>query len=246
MKKFRFQVDQHNVINTETNDSRDINNSNQLNTFDTSNQIRDPTPQPQSLALPSTQNIHIAVGSLEKPCEQTNTTYPPGNLFDVDDYVESISKRQKLFDNSIKQQQYKQGDLVGLQVDRVDHTNATPNILPCKVVSAYSSSNDNMIYKVCTLTGVLSTLYGVQDLLDLRKENSFDLRGVDPTTLPTITFTEACEESVSIAIPQRAEACNCNGKCATKSCPCKAKHISCCKKCHPKKKHSCANIWWFL
>jgi hypothetical protein len=164
------------------------------------------------------------------------------------DNMTSIVKRQKLYENPIRQQQqqqqqqYEEGDLVGLQVDHVDHTNTTSKILPCKVISVHSSSNDNMIYKVCTLKGVLSTLYGVQDLLDLRKSDFSDLRGVDPTTLPTITFTEACKGYVSVGINPVAEACNCNGKCATKYCPCKAKLFKCSTKCHPKKKHACANI----
>ncbi|CAF3876051.1 unnamed protein product, partial [Rotaria sp. Silwood1] len=45
--------------------------------------------------------------------------------------------------------------------------------------------------EVCTLQGVLSTVYGVQDFLDLRKYDFIDLRAVEPTTLPTITFTDA-------------------------------------------------------
>jgi hypothetical protein len=158
------------------------------------------------------------------------------------DYTKSIAKRQKLDDNTLRQQQYELGDLVGLQVDHVDRTNTTLNILPCKVLSVHSSWNDCVLYKVCTLKGVLSTLYGVQDLLDLRKSDFDDLRDVDPTTLPTITFTEACEEYVSVGINPVAEACNCNGKCATKSCPCKAKYVKCGTKCHAKKKHACANI----
>ena len=160
------------------------------------------------------------------------------------DYLKSIAKRQKLHDDAMKQQQqqYDLGDLVGIHMDRVDGTDTTPGTLPCKVVSVHSSPNDYVMYKVCALKGVLSTSYDAQDLLDLRHCDFADLRGVDPITLPTITFTEACKEYVSVGINPVVEACNCNGKCATKSCPCKAKHVKCCTKCHPKKKHTCANI----
>ncbi|CAF5064437.1 unnamed protein product, partial [Rotaria sp. Silwood1] len=41
------------------------------------------------------------------------------------------------------------------------------------------------------MQGVLSTVYGVQDFLDLRKYHFIDLRAVELTTLPTITFTDA-------------------------------------------------------
>ena len=85
------------------------------------------------------------------------------------DYLKSIAKRQKLYDNAVKEQKYDLGDLVGLQIDRVDRTNTTPKILPCKVIAIESSSNDCMLYKLCTMKGVLSISYGVQDLLDLRK-----------------------------------------------------------------------------
>ena len=36
------------------------------------------------------------------------------------DYLKSIAKRQKLYVNAVKQQQYEVADLVGLQIDRVD------------------------------------------------------------------------------------------------------------------------------
>jgi hypothetical protein len=159
------------------------------------------------------------------------------------DCMKSIAKRQKLYDNVIKQpqKQYELGDLVGIQVDHIDRTNTTPKILPCKIISIQWFSNDTKAYKVCTLKGVLSTLYGVQDLLDIRKSECADLHSLNPTNLPTITFAEACKEyDVSIGgINSVAEACNCNGKCATKSCPCKAKYVKCSTKCHPSKKETC-------
>ncbi|CAF3748903.1 unnamed protein product [Rotaria sp. Silwood1] len=158
------------------------------------------------------------------------------------DYMKSTAKKQKLYDNTVKYPQYKLGDLVGLQVDHVDGTNSAFKVLPCKVISVNWLSNDSIMYKVCTLQGVLSTVYGVQDFLDLRKYDFIDLRAVEPTTLPTITFTDACKDYVTVGINSVMEGCNCNGKCATKSCPCKLKHVKCCTKCHSQKKHSCANI----
>ncbi|CAF2953549.1 unnamed protein product [Rotaria sp. Silwood2] len=158
------------------------------------------------------------------------------------DYMKSTDKKQKLNDNTVKYPQYELGDFVGLQVDRVHATDTTFKVLPCKVTSVNWSSNDSIMYKVCTLQGELSTVYGVHDFLDLRKYDFSDLRAVEPTTLPTITFTDACKDYVTIGINPVMEACNCNGKCATKSCPCKSKHVKCCIKCHPQKKRSCANI----
>jgi len=116
------------------------------------------------------------------------------------DHLKSLSKRQKLYDNVVtQQQQYQLGDLVGLQFDNhpVNRSKKTPSILPCKVISIQSSSNHFMMYKLCTLKGILSTLYGVQDLFDLRKYDFPNLRTVDPAALPTIAFTQACEEYVA-------------------------------------------------
>jgi hypothetical protein len=118
------------------------------------------------------------------------------------DHLKSVPKRQKLYDNVvIQQQQYQLGDLVGLKIDRsvIQTKKQTPSILPCKVISIIqsSSSNNFTMYKLCTLKGILSTFYGVQDLFDLRKYDFPNLRTVDPVALPTIAFTQACEQYVA-------------------------------------------------
>ncbi|CAM4856463.1 unnamed protein product [Rotaria socialis] len=146
------------------------------------------------------------------------------------DYLKSVAKCQKLYNDSVQQLRYEIGDIVGLEIDRVDRTNTSPKPLPCKVISIHTLQNDCVMYKLCTLKGVLSVLYGVQDLLDLRNNDFADLRSVDPT----IPFTQACKEYVSVGINSVSGTCNCSGKCATKACPCKAKNVKCCTKCHPK------------
>jgi hypothetical protein len=120
------------------------------------------------------------------------------------DHLKSVPKRQKLYDNVViqqqQQQQYQLGDLVGLQIDddrSVNRTNKTPLILPCKVISIQSSSNHSTMYKLCTLKGILSTLYSVQDLFDLTKYDFPNLRTVDSAALPTIAFIQACDEYVA-------------------------------------------------
>ncbi|CAF1669772.1 unnamed protein product, partial [Didymodactylos carnosus] len=113
-----------------------------------------------------------------------------------DTYLKTISKRQKIFDDAMKQPKYNMGDLVGLKIDKVDRTNTTPKILPCKVVSIQSSSDENVTYKLCTIQGILSNRYTAPDLLDLNKCGFEDLRSIDSTLLPTITFIQACKEYV--------------------------------------------------
>jgi hypothetical protein len=158
------------------------------------------------------------------------------------DYLKSIAKRQKLYDDIVTKQQYQLGDIVGLKIDRVDRTNTTPKILPCKIIPTNVLPNDCIMYKLSTSTGVLSISYGVQDVLDLRQSDFSYLRNVDSTALPTIAFTQACKDYVSMGINSVVEAYNCSGKCATKNCPCRAKKVKCCTKCHSKKKHICENI----
>jgi hypothetical protein len=158
------------------------------------------------------------------------------------EYVKAATKRQKLYDDAIKNKQYKVGDLVGLKIDRVDRTNTTPKILPCKVTEILTSLEDHVLYRLCTLKGVLSVSYGVQDLLDLTKCDFAELRAIDPTALPTLTFIQACKEYVSSSGTRVTETCHCNGKCATKSCSCVIKGVKCTKKCHPKRKQPCSNV----
>ncbi|CAF1586207.1 unnamed protein product, partial [Didymodactylos carnosus] len=63
------------------------------------------------------------------------------------------TKLTKIYDDARHKEQYQLGDIVGLKIDKVDHTNTTPRILPCIVVSIQSASDDTVLYKVCTLTG---------------------------------------------------------------------------------------------
>ena len=158
------------------------------------------------------------------------------------DYLKTIAKRQRVYDDAINSKKYRIGDLVGLQIDRVDRTNTTPKILSCKIVTILPPSHERVLYQLCALQGVLSVSYGVQDLLDLSKCDFADLRAVDSASLPQVTFIQACKQYTAAAVAQPAEACQCNGKCATKACPCVAKGVQCCSKCHPKKKNGCSNI----
>ncbi|CAF1475533.1 unnamed protein product, partial [Didymodactylos carnosus] len=146
-----------------------------------------------------------------------------------ENYLKTIEKRQKLYDAATQRSAYVIGDLVGLKIDRVDRTNVTAKILPCKIMSIQISSNDTNMYRLCAKTCILSTSYQIQDLSDLTKCNFNDLRTVDPSTLPTKTFIQVCQEymCISSGVDISAEACHCKGQCATKHCSCKAKKVTC-------------------
>ncbi|CAF3516230.1 unnamed protein product [Rotaria sp. Silwood1] len=136
-------------------------------------------------------------------------------------YMANIVKRQKLFNNALRKHEYKVGNLVGLKIDKVDRTNVTPKILPCKIISIQSASNDMDTYQLCTTTCVISSRFQVLDLLDLSNCNFRDLREVDSTALPTMTFIQACKAYVNAGLVTPVEVCNCNGNCSTKKCSCR-------------------------
>ena len=55
--------------------------------------------------------------------------------------------------------EFQVGDLVGLKIDKVDRTNKTPKILPCKVISVQLSPDNFHIYCLCTTKCVISSRY---------------------------------------------------------------------------------------
>ncbi|CAF4671416.1 unnamed protein product, partial [Didymodactylos carnosus] len=130
---------------------------------------------------------------------------------------------------------------VGLKIDKVDRSDVTPTVLPCKVVSIQSTTNgttNGIMYKLCTTAGVISTRYSSEDLLNLIACNFSDLRLINPSNLPQLTFIQACKEYTNLGI----SSCNCTSTCAPKACPCKSKGVLCCTKCHSKKKCRCLNV----
>ena len=156
-------------------------------------------------------------------------------------YMATIAKRQKLFNDAQNGNNYKIGDLVGLKIDRVDRTNVTPKILPCKIISIKSTSDNVNTYELCTTTCIISSWIQAIDLLNLTKCNFRDLRDVDPTGLPNMTFIQACKEYVKLSLITPTKACNCNGNCSTKKCSCRAAKVPCSTKCHSMKRKSCSN-----
>ncbi|CAF3972471.1 unnamed protein product [Didymodactylos carnosus] len=197
--------------------------------------------------LPETPNEDLNDNSvIDVPPACLNPTNRHKRIRDEaeENYLKTIEKRQKLYDAATQRSAYVIGDLVGLKIDRVDRTNVTAKILPCKIMSIQISSNDTNMYRLCTKTCILSTSYQIQDLSDFTKCNFNDLRTVDPSTLPTKTFIQACQEymCISSGVDMAAEACHCKGQCATKHCPCKAKKVKCGTKCHRSKKKVCSNV----
>ena len=87
-----------------------------------------------------------------------------------DAYMKTITKRQKLCDDDAQHlRQFQIEDLVGLRIDKVDRINTTPKILPCKVISIQSSTDNINTYCFCITKCILASKYYAKDFLDLRK-----------------------------------------------------------------------------
>lgn len=84
------------------------------------------------------------------------------------DYMKLTTKRQKSYDDAVRQQRYAEGDIAGLQKDTVDRINTIPKVSSCKVISLNILLNGSTMYELCRLEGFLSVSYGVSDLLDWR------------------------------------------------------------------------------
>jgi hypothetical protein len=64
-------------------------------------------------------------------------------------------------------------------------------------------------YHICTTTAIISSRFQALDLLDLSNCNFRDLRDVDSSTLPTMTFIQACKAYVKTNLITPTDACNC-------------------------------------
>ena len=130
---------------------------------------------------------------------------------------------------------YDLGDTVGVRINKVDRTNTSIRILPCKVSD---KTNDKL--KVYSTHGHIQTAFQPTDLVDMRNIHYKKLQETNPDNLTTLPLTTACKlqtewRSVSASV------CKCKkGGCTTKRCACKKNNNTCSTKCHPG--HSCANV----
>jgi hypothetical protein len=80
-------------------------------------------------------------------------------------------------------------------------------------------------YQLRTTIAIISARFQALDLLNLSNCNFRDWHDVDSTTLPRMTFIQACKSCVSAGFITPNEAYNCNGPCSTKKCRCRAAKI---------------------
>ncbi len=146
----------------------------------------------------------------------------------------------KNYERGLKKQKiFHINDIVGLKIADVDRSNTAPSILPCKIIEIIRKEESfNTLYKVATVDGIISDSFSSTDFMDLSQTVSADLRQIDTSTLPTISFIQACQIFTQY---KSIHACKCTGACDTNRCPCKKKSVKCCSKCHRGKLTLCKN-----
>ena len=132
---------------------------------------------------------------------------------------------------------YKNGDLVGITISRVDRTNCDPKIMPCIIEKRFNNT-DNIAYSLISPYGRIATSFPVHQLIPMSCTKPPELENINFETIPTVTFVQA---SKMFARGNATATCDCKTKCVTKTCPCKRISVPCSTKCHSKR-GKCKNV----
>jgi transposase InsO family protein len=155
-------------------------------------------------------------------------------------YLATANKKMKLHQDGLKSMgnKYNLNDCVGISIHSVDRTNTDPKYLPCLVVDKFEKNNI-FLYKLICQYGALENTFEVGQLVDLKAACPDELKHIDADNLMPITIIEASK--LYSRGSTTGHTCNCRGKCATKTCPCKKENVFCSTKCHSKR-GGCSNM----
>jgi hypothetical protein len=144
--------------------------------------------------------------------------------------LKSQNKRQKTYDDHVQKivESYKNGDLVGVSINKVDRTNCDPKIMLC-VIEKRSDNTDMPAYQLISPFGRISTLFPVHQLIPMSGMKPAVLQDINFESIPTISFVQASKQ---FARGNPSATCDCKAKCVTKTCPCRRASIACSTKCH--------------
>ncbi|CAM4787510.1 unnamed protein product [Rotaria magnacalcarata] len=195
----------------------------------------------------SNQIIRKSIDNQETPkasasCHLKSNTDGRHNLYRNSarvNYLKNQSKRQKLYDEHLKKiaDSYKNGDLVGIAINRVDRTNCDPKIMPCIIEKRLSNTN-NITYSLISAYGRIATSFPVHQLIPMSCSKPLELQNVNFETVPTVSLVQA---SKMFARGNATATCDCKTKCIKKTCPCRRASVACSTKCHPKR-GKCKNV----
>ena len=123
-------------------------------------------------------------------------------------------------------------DTVGIKINKVDRTNASASVLPCKVLSV--KPNVRCPYKLYTPSGILYVNYSADDMLDLRQVVFPGLENLDATNLKEASLIKASRDcSGWNNAATDSSLYSCSGSCINKRCKCRKAGLKCSTKCHP-------------
>ena len=149
-------------------------------------------------------------------------------------FLKSANRQQKNFDRKKggMASDYCAEDIVGVRVPKIDRTNTSMKLMPCKVLG-----KSNNRFRLYSPSGILSTTFAHTDLIDMRNRDFQQLRDIDPTKLEKVAFTKAARDNSGFKRnPNDVDGrtmCNCKaGKCNTNRCSCYKAKLTCSTKCH--------------
>ncbi|CAF5026545.1 unnamed protein product, partial [Rotaria sp. Silwood1] len=136
----------------------------------------------------------------------------------TDNYLTTANKKMKLYRDSLNliANNFNINDCVGIAIHTVDRTNTDPKYLPCLIIEK-NEKNNISLYKLICQYGILQNTFEAGQFMNLKDACPNELKQIDVSTLKPITIIEASKLYSRGSTTGRT--CNCQGKCATKSCP---------------------------
>ena len=195
------------------------------------------TPHPSATTpIPSTPHTsaspHTSATSKRK-ADSDLGSHAKIRKFSGEQFLKSANRQQIQFDRKkgAMASDYLPGDTVGVRVPKVDRTNMSQKIMPCKVLE---KTHDK--YKVYSKCGILKAAFGHCDLIDMRNMNFDILKDLDHSSLTAVSFTKAAKVHsgfVTKAKGKGGSLCNCKGKCVNNKYSCNSIGAACSANCHP-------------
>ncbi|CAG8575690.1 497_t:CDS:2 [Cetraspora pellucida] len=170
------------------------------------------------------RRLQILQDSSNNPIHQHNIYRQAANR-NLEDYRSKMEHQMRTKYN-IHERSYKVGDLVKVQIAKIDHGPGDRCALPCKVFSVLP----NDVYCLVCRFGVLESTFPAGEVLPLGPREFSELD--DPPTNTTVSVIEAARlQSNAIA---GNKTCNCRGDCLTTRCSCRKANVLCGSGYHPK------------
>ena len=129
-----------------------------------------------------------------------------------DNYLATAKRQNSKYQNQVShlQKSFQKGDTVGIKINKVDRTNTSASVLPCKVLSV--KPNVTCPYKLYTPSGILNVNYSADDMIDLRQVVFPGLENLDATNLTEISLIKASRDSSGWNnVAKESSLCSCSG-----------------------------------